>query len=261
VATREPVGARLIPTASAPRDPLVWLYTPGMNGPGGQTPPPPPVRLPTAPPLAVQPPPPPPAERTTPPPPTLPAAPPPEPIDTVVQAARASPQAQRGLATRRALYHRVARTRGLLHLWHRIGKYLVDADKRLNKQEASELYKLVKELEDTLGDFPLLGEAGQPGYLILNLTQLDKARALMGLSTSQRESLQRDWKAGLKFLESHRDYLRTELRIHRKRGLIERTVRASRAYLNEHPLAASLLVLGLAAVSVAIWKTFWPGIL
>jgi hypothetical protein len=177
----------------------------------------------------------------------------------VVQAAQSSPQVQRGLATKRALYHRVAHTRELLRLWHRIGNHLVDADKRLNKQEASELYKLVKELGDTIGDFPLLGEAGQPGYLILNLTQLDKARALQGLSTSQRESLQRDWKAGLRFLEAHRDYLRYEVRAIRRRGLIERSIRAARAYLNEQPLAAALLLLALAAVSVAVWRTFWPG--
>ncbi len=254
LATRHPVGGSLIPAASGPRDPLVWLYTPGMNGPGGGTPPPPPVRLPTAPSLAVQPPP--PVERTTPPPPTLPPAPPPEPIDTVVQSARSSPQVQRGLATKRALYHRIARTRGLLNLWQRIGNHLVDAEKKLSKQEASELFKLVKELEDTLGDFPLLGEAGQPGYLIINLTQLDKARALQGLTTSQRESLQRDWKAGQKFLEAHRNYLRGELRAHRKRGLIERTVRAARAYLNENPLAAGLLVLALATTSVALWRSY-----
>jgi hypothetical protein len=268
VATLEAMGPRPIPAASLPRDPLVWLYTPGMNGPGGQTPPPPPVRLPTAPPLVVDAPappverntpPPPTVERTTPPPPPLPAAPPPPPIDTVVQSAQSSPRVQRGLATRRALYNRIARTRGLLHLWHRIGKHLLDADKRLSKQEASELYKLVNELEDTLGDFPLLGEAGQPGYLILNLTQLDKARALQGLSTSQRESLQRDWKSSLRFLEAHRDYLRRQLRAHRKRGLVERAIRAARAYINEQPLAAALLLLALAAVSVAVWKSFWPG--
>jgi hypothetical protein len=255
LATRQPIGGPLIPAASGPRDPLIWLYTPGMNGPGGGTPPPPPVRLPMAPPLAAQSSPP-PVERTTPPPPTLPPAQPAEPIDTVVQSARSSPQVQRGLATKRALYHRIARTRGLLHLWQRIGIHLVDAEKKLSKQEASELFKLVKELEDTLGDFPLLGEAGQPGYLIINLTQLDKARALMGLSTSQRESLQRDWKAGLKFLETHRKYLRGELRDHRKRGPIERAIRAARACLNEQPLVAGLLLLALAATSVALWRSY-----
>jgi hypothetical protein len=259
VAMLESVNARPIPAASLPRDPLVWLYTPGMNGPEqAQTPPPPPVRLPTAPAIAGEPPPP-SAEPTTPPPPPLPPAPPPVPIDTVVQSARSSPQVRRGLSTRRALYRRIAHTRGLLHSWRRIGKHLDDADKRLNKQEASELYKWVKQLEDTLGDFPLLGEAGQPGYLIINLTQLDKARALQGLSTSQRESLQRDWKAGLRFLEAHRNYLRRELRAHRKRGLRERAIRAARAYLNEQPLAAGLLLLALAAVGVAVWRTFWPG--
>src|SRR5437867_7050965 len=45
------------PTQPAPRDPLVWLYTPGVGGPG-EMPPPPPVRVP--PPLPVEPPAPPP---------------------------------------------------------------------------------------------------------------------------------------------------------------------------------------------------------
>src|SRR5262245_61263310 len=95
------------PPLPEPRDPLVWLYTPGVNGPG-EGPPPPPVRA-----------------RPTPPPPTAPApAPPPPaappaapPVDPIVESAQQSPQARRGLATRRALYRRVALTRHLLRLW------------------------------------------------------------------------------------------------------------------------------------------------
>ena len=214
-----PPVPRLAPVVAAPRDPLVWMYTPSATGPTSELP----ARASlseasvlTPPPLPVEP--------IAPPPPASPPAPPPAPIDSVVQAAQTSPQAQRGLATKRALYRRVARTRKLLGVWYRAGKHLADEEKRLSKQEASELYKLVKELSDLLEDFPLLGEAGQPGYLIVNLIQLDKSRDLQTLTTSQRESLKRDWKSGLKFLEAHRDYLRDVLYAYRQRGWGERLV-------------------------------------
>jgi hypothetical protein len=269
-----PPGARpavVVPTATPPppspapppepRDPLVWLYTPNATGPTSEVPPPPPVRIPPPPP---PPPPPGPSLRSdpatvAPPPPPPPPAPPSEPVDTVVEAAQTAPQAQRGLSTRRALYHRVARTRQLLRLWHRLGKHLSDHQKRLGKQEAGDVFKLVKEIEETLEGFPLLGEAGQPGYLIVSLAQLDKARALQSLVPSQRESLARDWKAGLKFLEAHRDYLRYELRANRRRGLGERMLRAARAYLNEQPWAALVLLIILAALSVALWRSYLTG--
>jgi hypothetical protein len=180
-----------------------------------------------------------------------------EPIDTVVQAAQTSPQARRGLSTKRALYHRIARTRQLLRLWHRCRKHLSEAEQRLTKQEASELYKLVEEVVDALEDFPLLGEAGQPGYLIVSLTQLDRSRALQNLTTSQRESLGRDWRAGLRFLEAHRDYLREELRAFRQRGWGVRMFRAARAYINEKPWAALVLLLALLAATVAVWRNYF----
>jgi hypothetical protein len=251
-----PAAPRRTLAAAAPRDPLVWMYTPGDAGPGSEVPPPP-VRaaLPSAPTVTPPPLPPLPAEQDTPAPPTAPIEPPPEPVDPMVEAAQTSPQARRGLATRRALYRRVARTRELLRLWHRAGKHLEKPEKALGKQEASELYKLVKELEDALEDFPLLGEAGQPGYLIVNLLTYDKARDLQGLTLSQRESLNRDWQAGRKFLEAHRDYLREVLHEHQQRGWGERLIRIVRAYLNEQPWAALLVVVALAAIAVALWRT------
>jgi hypothetical protein len=234
------------PVPFVPRDPLVWLYTPGMAGPAGEVPLPP-VRLSPGPQAPVL---------EAPPPPVLPPAPPPEPVDTVVEAAQTSPAVRRGLATKRALYNRIARTRELLRLWQRVGKHLDDAEKRLGKQEAGELYKLVRQVEDKLEDFPLLGEAGQPGYMIVSLTQLEKARALQGLNTSQRESLSRDWKAGRKFLEAHQVYLRAELRAHRRRSWAGRMLRTVRAFFNEEPLAAWALVVALFVVVVALWRDF-----
>jgi hypothetical protein len=232
-----------------PRDPLVWLYTPGAAGPAGE-PPPPPVRVPPPPlPEVVAAPPP----EPTPPPP--PPAPPPEPVDPVLESARSAP-VRRGIATRRALYKRVARTRHLLRLWHKMRKHLEDPEKRLSKQEAMELAKTVEKAEEAVEDFPLLGEAGQPGYLIVSLTTLDRARDLRNLTLSQRESLERDWRAGLRFLEGHRDFLREELRIDRGRGRGERLVRVVRSLLNEQPICAALVLVALVAVGIAVWRSW-----
>ncbi len=235
-----------------PRDPLVWLYTPGVNGPG-EAPPPPPVRLPsmidTAVPVEPAP-----AEAIPPPPPPEPTAPPPDPI---VEAARSSRQAQRGLYTRRLLYQRIARTRQLLRLWHRLGKHLSDPFKRLGKQEAGDLAKLVEQVADVVEGFPLLGQAGQPGYLIVSLSQLDRKRDLQNLGVSQRESLQRDWTGGLRFLEAHRDFLRGEVQKERRRGRRGQFFRVAWASLKEEPFVAALVVLGLVALGVAVFVRSW----
>lgn len=226
--------------AAEPRDPLVWLYTPGINGPGGV--PPPPVRVP------------PPAEQEGPNAPS--AAPPaPQPLDPILEAAQRSDQARRHLATRRALYHRVALTRKLQRLWHKLGRHLQDAEKRLNRQEANELYKLIEQVEEASESFPLLGEAGQPGHLIISLTQLDRSRELRNLDQLQRESLRRDWEAGLRFLEAHRDFLREEIAAARRRGRRERLARAARAWLNEKPAVALLVLGGLLALGIAVWRS------
>jgi hypothetical protein len=240
-----------VPNAPGPRDPLVWLYTPGMNGPG-ELPPPPPVRVA---PITIEV-----AEEVETAEPTPPSPPPPAPtevpIDPILEAAQQSVQARRGLATRRALYRRVGLTRHLQRLWHRLGKYLNDTEKRLSRPEASELYKLVEQIEEACFDFPLLGEAGQPGHLILSLTQLDRSKALLTLSQGQRESLQRDWEAGLRFLEAHRDYLRVEIAASRGRSRWVECVRAIRSWLNEKPLAGVLVLLALLALSIAVWRSF-----
>src|SRR5204863_5220939 len=118
----------------------------------------------------------------------------------------------------------------------KLDKYLADPARKLARGEAGELRKQVETIVEALEDFPLLGEAGQPGYLIVSLTDLEGVKTIQTLSTSQRESLERDWKAGRKFLEAHRDYLRTEVQAMKRRGWFNRLVRAARAYLNEKPV-------------------------
>src|SRR5262249_24879530 len=67
----------------------------------------------------------PPADPAAPPQPAQPAqAPQPQPADRIFEMARPSPEARRGLGTRRALYRRILTTRRLLRAWNRAGKYL-----------------------------------------------------------------------------------------------------------------------------------------
>jgi hypothetical protein len=190
-------------------------------------------------------------------PPPDPVAPPSEVIDPIREAAQLSPAARQGLSTKRALYHRLVLTRRLLGLWRRLGPYLKGPERRLSKQEAGELLRLLGQLEDLLEDFPPpLGEAGQPGYLLVALTQPEDARArTQQLSVSQRESLLRDWQNGRKFLHLHRKLIHDEWWALRRRGLAERLWRAARAALNERPAAAVLGALALLALAVALYRT------
>jgi hypothetical protein len=198
-----------------------------------------------------------PVEPTPPPPPE----PEPEPIDPVVEAAQSAPQSRRGLGTRRALYRRLRRTRRLLRLWRRLGKYLSDPERALARGEANELRRLLGKVETELDEFPPpLGEAGQPGYMVVALTQTDSARTIQTLSSSQRQSLERDWQAGQRFLIAHRDFLLAKLQVVRKMRPVERLARAVRIYLHESPSAAAVLViLGLVALGVAILRSYRAG--
>src|SRR5262249_45643980 len=113
----------------------------------------------------------------------------------------------------------------------------------------------VSQVQDAIEHFPLLGEVGQPGYLIVSLGELERSRPLMNLDFAQRESLQRDWQAGLRFLEAHRDFLRGALAAYRRRGWLSRMILALRAYLNEQPLVGLLLLVGLIALGTALWRS------
>jgi hypothetical protein len=195
---------------------------------------------------------------------TAPASPP---VDPVAEAARSAPAARRGLGTRRALYRRLAQTRRLARAWELAGKYLAWPKRRLTRPaEANELTGILTTLTDELHGFPpLLGEAGQPGYLALSLArQPAVVPTFQTLLASQREALARDWWAGRTFLQSHREFLRQELRTLRKRGPLYRAVRAARSFLSEHP-GGVLILLGLLALNLALWRSllapdWWPSL-
>jgi hypothetical protein len=265
--------------ASAPppqANPIDWLPTPGPEAVPVAPPPSPalvsnqsaaaspptrlPPPLPTVVPAAVEtgeaP-----AEQAAPPmaipvPTPLPTGLPLEPVDPVQEAAQSGP-ALRGIATKRGIYQRIARTRRLLRLWNDLGKYISQPKRRLSRSaDGPELIRLLSEITDLLRGFPpLLGEAGQPGYLVLALTQVDTIKVFQSFSPHQREALSRDWSSAIKLLTAHRDFLRRELRALRKRPFRQRILRASWSLIVDQP-GTVLLLLALLAINVALWRSY-----
>ena len=188
--------------------------------------------------------------------PPQPIGPPLEPHDPIMEAAQSGP-AHRGIGTKRGIYQRIARTRRLLRLWNELGKYLSSPKRRLSRSaDGPELVRLLDEITNLLRGFPpLLGEAGQPGYLVLALTQVDTVKVFQSFSPHQREALSRDWSSGIKLLTAHRDFLRQELRASRKRPFRQRLLRASWSLIVDQP-GTVLLLLALLAINVALWRSY-----
>ncbi len=189
--------------------------------------------------------------------PEAPSAPAPASAPPHAATAREERLARRGLGTKRALYHRVAQTRRLIRAWEEAGEFLGQPDRRVGRPaEATELIRRLAAVRDLLRDFPrLLGEAGQPGYLVVALARQPAVVPMFQtLLPSQREALARDWRNAQRTLTAHRQFLREELRGLRRKSTWGRAVRAARAFLNEHP-AALLLLLALLALNIAVWRT------
>jgi hypothetical protein len=193
-------------------------------------------------------------------------APGPEPVDPAAEAAQASAVARRGLGTKRALYYRIGRTRQLLWAWKQAGKYLSDPARFITRPtEATELIHELTAVRTLLRAFPpLLGQAGQPGYLVLALARQQMiVPTFQTLLPSQREALARDWQAGFALLTAHRQFLREELRVHRLKGRGRRAVRAVRDSILNHP-GVLLLVTALLALNLAwapLREAWWYQIL
>jgi hypothetical protein len=235
------------------RDPLAWLFSP------------PPVRGPGAAPPPLPPPPPPP------PPPVVEVVAPSPQLDAgshhtvdvddklcpILEAAERSPAARRGLSTRRALLLRTKRTRRLLIVWRRLGAYVADPERRLARGEGAAVTGLLEELNDLLERFPpLMGEAGQPGYLVVVLSRQDRVpQRFQALEHGQREALARDWDAGVRLLAAHRAFLRGEIRAMRRRGWRGRLAATAVAAVTDPPVAV-LVLLALAAGGVALWRSW-----
>jgi hypothetical protein len=189
-----------------------------------------------------------------PPPPSEPA----EKVCPILEAAR-SPLARRGLGTRRALMRRVRRTRELFTTWILAEKYLASVKRRtaLKGPEEEDFAALFARIARLCRRFPrILGEAGQPGCLVLSLARHDPVPTYRSLEASQREALRRDWQAGRNLLLAHRDFLReqaAELRFMTRR---QRFGRAFRAFFTDQPGALFLLV-ALALANALIWWSWF----
>jgi hypothetical protein len=178
--------------------------------------------------------------------------------DSLVAAAQQSAKARRGLGTKRALYSRVVATRKLLRAWAQLGTLMEAPKRRLSRSaDGPELDRLLGETRTHLRRFPrLMGAAGQPGYLVLALAQQDDAsRSFQSLDASQRDALSRDWAAGRKLLEAHREFLRQEIVVLRKLTTRERLLRAAYAVVTDQP-ATFFLFLLLVALNVAVWRAY-----
>lgn len=259
-----PVPPTPVPDGDAPasQDPLAWMYG-QWNGPGG----PPPQNSTSPETVNVR------SDRSTQEMPAILApadapAPPPtraevdEAMDAAIEAARSAP-ARRGLSTKGAIYNRISRTRRLLRAWAQAGNYLADAKVRLNRRgEAIDLVRQLTVVRQQLKDFPpLLGQAGQPGYLVVVLArQPEIVKTFQEMGESQRELLVRDWESGLSLLAAYRLFLRQEIRGMRRKGRMGRWVHAGRSLVAE-TAGLWLLLLGLLALNLAIRPSWhwWLG--
>ncbi len=177
-------------------------------------------------------------------------------LDAIVAAAQTSRRATRGLGTKRALYYRLTRTRALLHAWEAVGEYLGQPQRRLNRpSEARRLIGQLNTIRQLLASFPpLLGEAGQPGYLVVSLARQQViVPTFQSLLPSQREALARDWNAAQRLLLAHKDFLRQEIRALRRKPFLSRLMRPVLSFLDEHPVGL-LVCLGLVALGIAAMR-------
>lgn len=190
-----------------------------------------------------------------------PAAPGSTQVDPIEEAARLSDAARRGLTTKRALYYRIARTRQLLWAWQQLSRFLSDpAYKLARPTEINALTSLMRRIRELLRTFPpLLGEAGQPGYLVLVLARQQLiAPTFQALTAEQRQRLADDWQSGLKLLTLHREFLREEARAHRRRNVLKRSMSALGTWLVDS-IGWWLLLIGWCAAYLTVprLKAFW----
>ena len=102
-----------------------------------------------------------------------------------------------------------------------------------------------------------MGEAGQPGYLVVTLAQLVIVPTFQTMDLKARRALSEDWKRGLKLLTAHREFLRQEIGQMRRRPLFLQLVRAFNYFPSDSPVAFILLVLALLAINIAFWRTHY----
>ncbi|MGF1578896.1 MAG: hypothetical protein ACFCD0_05995 [Gemmataceae bacterium] len=180
------------------------------------------------------------------------------PADPVLESARYSRTALRGIATRRGLYERVLLTRKLRRLWQRAGSVLGDAKRKVTRpSEGHALLKNLWALEALLEEFPgFVGRPGKPGYRVAILARDEKPlKALHQMDKAERELLKQDWRTGLTLIQSHLSFLREVVAQRKRKSWLKDTSRVVRAWMGEHrPILTVLAGIALfASVLLLTW--------
>jgi hypothetical protein len=176
-------------------------------------------------------------------------------IDPTRELAR-SPAARRGLWTRWALGRRIRRVRDLLHAWNDLGEFLLPCKRLTRTSEAQQLRDLLHEVTDLLRKFPpILCRPGQPGFLVLSLTEHEGVRTFQALDAGQRTAIKEDWDTARKLLLAHCEYLSEQIAAQRGLTRWQRFTRTIACSIREQPYVA-LFLLALLAVNIALWRTY-----
>jgi hypothetical protein len=188
------------------------------------------------------------------------AAPPREPVDPIVQLARESTEARRGLGTLPALVDRVHQTRKFILAWNQAGKYLSNPEKRLTRSaEEADLTRRLNKIFELTAEFPkIVGYPGLPGYRVVAMARLEMtAQMFKMLDMTQRADLARDWAAGHGVLLAHRGFLLAQFKLLRSRGPISLVLKAVRGALNDHPLWVTVGVFLAGLLCALLYRTMF----
>jgi hypothetical protein len=189
-----------------------------------------------------------------------PAAQAPAAPDPILQLARESTEARRGLGTLAGVIDRINLTRRFILAWNQAGKYLCKHGKKLTKlAEEADLTRRLNRIFELSADFPkIVGHPGQPGYRVLAMARLEMtAQMFKSLDKAQRLALARDWDTGYRVLLAHRRFLHSQFRHLRRRGPVSLLVKAVRSGINDHPAWVSLGVALTFCVCVLVYRVLF----
>jgi hypothetical protein len=155
---------------------------------------------------------------------------------------------------RRELYRRLGAARRLLATWRELRDCLAHPRTKLGPADAIEFVGALMDVRDRSVGFDSFGLPGQPGSVVLGLARQSLPLSeFRHLSAGQRVELASDWLAGDAKLSSMYDDLLREVR--RGRRWVPRPFRHFLRAVATDALDLTLLVLGLAALGLAIWRT------
>ena len=182
------------------------------------------------------------------------------------EAAR-SRQARIGLCTRRGILRRIQTLRQVLRAWNNVGRLLAappTTRKASLKGRTQALARNLQKVEQLLAVFPpILGQAGQPGFLVISLLEQElTSKKLQSLKSEQRDKLVQDWQAGSHLLRAHARLLSELVAEFQGLGPAGRVVHALRSAMTHQPQVASVAIT-LVASNLILWgyylSRWWAG--